>query len=277
MFSRQTAMIAALIVLLVSSVVILALSSRRPHPAYGPGRLAIMLVAPFQKVIVNTTRYFRDVWEHYFFLTAVVADNDRLRRELRQMQILQHHYEEVRQANERLQSLLDMTATLQRPAVAARVVGKDPSPWFQTILVDKGRSDGVDIGLPVINAQGVVGLVVEATRGFAKVMLITDPKSAVDAMVQESRARGVLKGGTAGYCVLDYVLRQHTLGPGDTVVASGLDGIFPKGMPVGRVTGIVKNDAGLFQDVTVTPYVDFDRLEEVLIVPVVTMEASDPA
>jgi rod shape-determining protein MreC len=267
MFSKQTALIAALIVLIVFSFVFLALSSRRPHPSYGPGRLAIMMVAPFQKAIVATTRQFREVWYHYFFLVAVVEDNSRLRQELQQLQTLRYRYEEARQANERLQALLALVEEIQRPAIAARVVGKDPSPWFQTILVDKGRADGVEIGLPVINPQGVVGLVVDAARGYSKVMLITDPSSAVDAMVQDSRARGVIKGGTVGYCVLNYVLRQHSLSPGDAVVASGLDGVFPKGMPIGQVSDIVKNVAGLFQDVTVTPYVDFERLEEVLIVP----------
>lgn len=267
MFSKQTAMIVALIVLIFLSIVFLSLSSRRPYPAPGPGRVAIALVAPFQKAIVNTVRYFRDIWQHYFVLVAIVDDNNRLRGELQQMVALQHRHEEVRQANERLRALLSLGREIERPAIAAQVVGKDPSPWFQTILVDKGRTDGVEIGLPVINPQGVVGLVVEAAAGYAKVMLITDPNSAVDAIVQSNRARGIIKGGTSGYCVFDYVLRHHDVQAGDTVVASGMDGVFPKGIPVGRVSEVVKGVAGLFQDVTVTPYVDFERLEEVLIVP----------
>lgn len=267
MFSKQTAMIVALIVLIFLSIVFLSLSSRRPYPAHGPGRLAITLVAPFQKVIVNTARYFRDVWQHYFFLVSIVDDNNRLRAELQQMKAVKHQYEEARQASERLRALLALGQDIQRPAIAAQVVGKDPSPWFQTILVDKGRADGVDIGLPVINPQGVVGLVVEAAGSYAKVVLITDPNSAVDAVVQNNRARGIIKGGTSGYCVFDYVLRHHDLNVGDVVVSSGMDGVFPKGMPIGQVSGVVKGVAGLFQDVTITPYVDFERLEEVLIVP----------
>jgi rod shape-determining protein MreC len=100
------------------------------------------------------------------------------------------------------------------------------------------------------------------------VMLITDPNSAVDAVVQDSRARGIVKGGAAGYCVFNYVLRKHQVAVDDLVVSSGMDMVFPKGLPVGRVATIVKQDAGIFQDVTLTPAVDFERLEEILIIPV---------
>jgi rod shape-determining protein MreC len=275
MFSKQTAMIVVLIVLMFLSIVFLSLSSRQSYPAHGPGRLAIAIVAPFQKTIMSTVRYGQDVWRNYFFLVSIAEDNDRMRKELHQLRALKHQHEELRQANERLRALLSLGQEIQRPVIAAQVVGKDPSPWFQTILVDKGRADGVEIGLPVITTQGVVGLVVEAAGGYAKVVLITDPNSAVDAMVQSNRARGIIKGGTSGYCVLNYVLRHHDLNVGDTVVSSGMDGVFPKGMPIGRVSGIIKNIAGLFQDVTVTPYVDFERLEEVLIVP--KMDNADPS
>jgi rod shape-determining protein MreC len=98
-------------------------------------------------------------------------------------------------------------------------------------------------------------------------MLITDPNSAVDAIVQENRARGIIKGGTSGYCVFDYVLRKHTLRVGDNVVTSGMDGVFPKGLPIGQVSEIFKQNAGIFQEVTLEPFVDFERLEEVVIIP----------
>lgn len=267
MFSKQMAMIVGIIVLITLSIMMLSLSSRRPYPAHGPGRFAIALVAPFQKVISHTSRFFRDIWGHYFFLVSVADENDRLREKAQQASALQHQHEELMQANERLRKLLALGQALQRPAVAAQVVGKDPSPWFQTVLVDKGSKDGVDIGYPVINPEGVVGLVVEAGGHSAKVMLITDPNSAVDAIVQKSRARGIIKGGTSGYCVLNYVLRKHDVHVGDTVVSSGMDGVFPKGMPIGKVFDIVKKESGIFQDVTIAPYVDFERLEEVLIVP----------
>jgi len=267
MFSKQMAMIVGIIVLITISIMMLSLSSRRPYPAHGPGRFAIALVAPFQKAISHTSRFFRDIWGHYFFLVSVAEENARLREKAQQTAALQHRNEELMQTNERLSKLLSLHRDLRQPGVAAQVVGKDPSPWFQTVLVDKGRQDGVDIGYPVINPEGIVGLVVEAGGNSAKVMLITDPNSAVDAVLQKSRARAIIKGGTSGYCVLHYVLRKHTVEIGDSVISSGMDGVFPKGLPIGQVLEIINNESGIFQDVSVMPYVDFERLEEVLIVP----------
>ena len=260
-------MIVGLIILVTLSVLILSLSSRRPYPVYGPGRVAIALVAPFQKVIIRTAQFFQDIWDHYFFFVSVVEENERLRKELWQARTLQNEYREALLANERLKQLLSVAQDARPPMIAAQVVGKDPSPWFQTMMVDKGFSDGIQKGWPVINPQGIVGLVIEVTGHYAKVMLITDPNSAVDAVVQKSRARGIIKGGTTGYCLFEYVLRKHNVAEGDRVVSSGMDGVFPKGLPVGKITSIVKRQAGIFQDVTVTPHVDFERLEEVLIVP----------
>jgi len=267
MFSKKMVMIAGLIILVTLSISVLSLSSRRPYPTYGPGRVAIALVAPFQNMIVATSRFFSDIWEHYFFLVTVVDDNRALRRQLQEARALNHQLREASLSNERLRKLFDLQQKMTQPLIAAQVVGKDPSPWFQSVVLDKGSADGVDKGRPVLNPEGVVGIVVEATAHYAKVMLITDPNSAVDAVIQESRARGIIKGGASGYCVLNYVLRKHDVAVGDPVVSSGMDGIFPKGLPIGKVATIVKQEAGIFQDVTVTPYVDFERLEEVLVVP----------
>ncbi len=260
-------MIVGLIVMVAVSVLILSLSSRRPYPAYGAGRIAISFVAPFQKMIVGISRFFQDIWEHYFFLVSVVDENNRLRHELWKARSHQHQYREAMLTNERLRRLLELQQSMQQPLIAAQVIGKDPSPWFRTIMIDKGADVGVVKGRPVINPEGIVGLVVEATAHYAKVMLITDPNSAVDAVVQDIRARGIIKGGTAGQCTFNYVLRKHNIVVGDLVISSGMDGVFPKGLPVGQVATIVKREAGIFQDVTITPRVDFERLEEVMVVP----------
>jgi rod shape-determining protein MreC len=267
MFSKKMVMIAGLIILVTLTILVLSLSSRRPYPTYGPGRVAIALVAPFQKMIVATTRFFSDIWEHYFFLITVVDDNRNLRQELQQARALNHRLQEAALSNERLRKLFDLRQKMDQPLIAAQVVGKDPSPWFQSVLLDKGQSDGVEKGQPVINPQGIVGIVVETTAHYAKVMLITDPNSAVDAIIQNSRARGIIEGGASGFCILNFVLRKHEVAEGDAVVSSGMDGVFPKGLPIGKVAAIVKRKAGIFQEVSVIPYVDFERLEEVLVVP----------
>jgi rod shape-determining protein MreC len=272
MFSKKMVMIAGLIILVTLSILVLSLSSRRPYPAYGPGRVAIALVAPFQKMIVATTRFFSDIWEHYFFLITVVDENKALSTELQRARALNHQFEEAALSNERLRRLFDLQQKMEQPLIAAQVVGKDPSPWFQSVLLDKGGAEGVEKGWPVINPDGVVGIVVEVTGHYSKAMLITDPNSAVDALIQQSRARGIIKGGASGSCLLNYVLRKYEVSVGDVVVSSGMDGVFPKGLPIGEVAATIKQEAGIFQDVTVTPYVDFERLEEVLIVPLPHMD-----
>ncbi|NNK02806.1 MAG: rod shape-determining protein MreC [Desulfatitalea sp.] len=266
------AIIVGLMILITLSIIFLSISSRPAHPAQGQSRFAIAVVAPFQKAISATVRFFQDVWDRYFFLVFTAEENAQLLKEAQQTRFLRHQYEEVLQSNQRLRRLLDLKAKTTMPSIAAQVVGKDPSPWFQSMLVDKGLKEGVAVGFPVVNPEGVVGLVVEAAAHYAKVVLITDPNSAVDAIVQRNRARGIVKGGPSGFCVLHFVLRKHDLKIGDTVVASGMDGVFPKGMPIGQISKIVKQEAGIFQDVAVMPYVNFEGLEEVLIVPVQGLE-----
>jgi rod shape-determining protein MreC len=266
MLSKKMAMIVLLILLIFISMIVLSLSSRRSYSTHGPGRVAIALVAPFQKIIIHVADAFKDIWQNYFYLIQVVDDNKRLRKELAHFRAIVRQHEEVAQENKRLRRLLVMGESMKPALVAALVVGKDPTPWFQTILVDKGRADGVQVGLPVVNPDGIVGLTVEATNHFAKVMLITDPNSAVDAIVQKTRARGIIKGGSSGYCGLHYALSKHDISVGDVIISSGMDGVFPKGLLIGEVKSVVKPKAAIFQDVIVTPYVDFERLEEVSIV-----------
>ena len=160
--------------------------------------------------------------------------------------------------------------------IAAQVVGKDPSPWSKTIIVDKGNRAGIGQGAPVVIPEGIVGVVVEASARSSKVLLLIDPNSAVDALVQRTRARGIVKGGGAGYCLFDYVLRKHNISVGDTVVSSGMDGVFPKGLPVGRISEIVRLNAGIFQKVSLTTSVDFEILEEVFIITRPTVDLDDP-
>ena len=107
---------------------------------------------------------------------------------------------------------------------------------------------------------------VEVAAKYAKVLLIIDQNSAVDGLVQRTRSRGVIQGDPSGECNFKYVLRKHNVIMGDTVVSSGLDGVFPKGLRIGQVSEITKLNAGIFQEIIVTPYVDFEKLEEVLIV-----------
>ena len=170
------------------------------------------------------------------------------------------------QENERLRSLLGMQKDLELSGVAANVVGYDPSGWVRSLVINQGASSGVSVGLPVVDSQGVVGQVIAAGRYSGRVLLITDHSSGVDALVQRTRARGVLEGSGESLCELSYVERNSDIISGDTIITSGMDGVYPKGLVLGTVSGVRKSSNGLFLSVEVEPQVRFAKLENVFVV-----------
>jgi rod shape-determining protein MreC len=265
MFSKKMVLIIGVIVLITVNLIFLSATSKR-NASFGFGYVAISFVAPFQDLVTRSIRFARGIWEHYFFLVAVSHDNLHLKQALNQAVEKNSQWHEVELANNRLRSLLNFQKTLTNRVIAAEVIGKDPSPWFKTIIIDKGKADGLQKGLPVVIAQGIAGQITETSDHYAKVMLIIDRNSAVDAVVQRTRARGIIKGASTELCRFDFVLHKHDVKIGDIVVASGFDGVYPKGLRIGWVSDAAKHDAEIFQEITVTPYVDFEKLEEVLIV-----------
>lgn len=266
MFSKRMILVAVVIGLVALNIILLTITGKQTQAPAGLGRAVLILVSPFQGHLTAFVQSVKDVWNQYFFLVSTAQENQRLKRELGQHLQQLNHCTETQLANDRLRHLLGFQEEVSRPMIPAQVVGRDPSPWSKTVIVDKGSQDGVRQGAPVVIPEGIVGVVVEASGRYAKVLLLIDPNSAIDALVQRTRARGIVKGGGAGYCVFDYVLRKHEINVGDTVVSSGLDGVFPKGLRVGRVSEIVRLNAGIFQKVSVTPYVNFEVLEEVFII-----------
>ena len=266
MFSKRMILVAVVIVLVAVNVILLTITGKHTQAPAGFGRGAMIVVAPFQKQLTTFAQAIKGVWNDYFFLVSIAEENRRLKKALGESLHQLNQCSESRLSNDRLRHLLGFEKKIDRPMIAAQVVGKDPSPWSKTVIVDKGRDQGVRQGYPVVVPEGIAGVVIEAATHYSKVLLLIDPKSAVDALVQNTRARGIVKGGGAAYCLFDYVLRKHDLGVGDTVVSSGLDGVFPKGLRVGRISEIVRLNSGIFQKVSVTPYVDFEILEEVFII-----------
>jgi rod shape-determining protein MreC len=266
MFSKKMVLIVGVIVLIAVNVILLSLFNRRYISYYGPGKIAISIVAPFQKAASTSIRFVRDIWRHYFFLVNAAKENEGLRKDLNRAFERNVQFKEFELSNARLRNLLNFQKNIADRVLAAEVIGKDPSPWFKTVLIDKGKHDGVEKGMAVVIPEGIAGQTTEVSAHYSKVLLIIDHNSAVDALVQRDRARGIIKGGSADQCIFKYVLRKHDVVVDDIVVSSGLDGVFPKGLSVGYVSGVVKPKSGIFQEVTVTPYVDFEKLEEVLVV-----------
>lgn len=257
--------IVGVIVLITANLVVLYVASTR-YPSHGLGRIALFFVAPFQEAVTDSIRFSRGVWKNYFSLVSTAKENTRLKKVLKQAVARNSQWREIELSNIRLRKLLAFKTTLLSRSITAEVVGKDPSSWYQAIIINKGSEDGVQRGMPVVVPEGIAGQVTDTSSRYSKVMLIIDRNSAVDALVQRTRARGLIKGESSGRCVFNYVLRKNEVTVGDKIVASGLDGVFPKGFHIGDVTGVVRRVAGIFQEVTVTPYIDFEKLEEVLVI-----------
>lgn len=265
MFSKKMVVVIGVIALITVNFIILSVTSRNDHNSYGAERFAIPFVAAFQKAVTHTVVFFRNVWRHYFYLVATSHENVSLKQKLRLAEEKNMQLNEIVISNVRLRKLLNFQKKTKHSYLSAEVVGKDPSPWFKTIMIDKGRAEGIAKGFPVIIPEGIVGQVMAATKHYAKVLFLIDPNSAVDAMIQRTRARGIIKGGTADAYQFKYVMRQHDVRVGDTVVSSGLDGVYPKGIGIGRVLTVSKKNTGIFQEITVAPSVNFEKLEEVFV------------
>ncbi len=265
MVSKKTATVVGIGLLIAVNLMALSVSASRRYYFAGPANVAISFTGPFQEIAAHAIRFASDIWHHYFYIVSVARTNDRLEAALKGATQYQNQCMELALSNQRLRDLLNFKEGTPRSLLAAEVIGRDPSPWFKSITINKGLSEGIDRGAPVVMAGGVVGMVTDAANHYAKVLLIIDQNSAVDVLLQEERARGVSKGASVDRCRLDYVLRKYDVSVGDTVVSSGLDGVFPKGLRVGAVEKVMKRNAGVFQSIYIKPFVDFEKLEEVMV------------
>lgn len=197
-----------------------------------------------------------------------------LTEQVAQMDVLEQEIKELQAENQRLTGLLGASETLyaDMEVTHARVVGKTPGPWFDEFILDKGRRDGVTRNMIVVNADGVVGRVVEVGGSWSRVMTLIDGDSSVAVMLERTRDNGML-GGTVGakndegMCLLHYLPYSSTVTSGDSVITSGLGGFFPKGLKVGTVLEVGRTSETGETYVLVKTAVDFDHLEDVLLLP----------
>jgi len=266
MFSKRLATTAGVLILIVLTIMLLTITSQyRSHPNI-LSRLAINCVSPFQELVSSSIRTCKQIWKNYFSLVAVAYENERLRSALNKAYELNNRCLETQRSNKRLRALLDFKEKNKAfQLVAAEVIGRDPSYWSKTMMIDKGSMDGLQKGFPVVVHRGIVGQIIDTTGHYSKVLLIIDQNSAVDSLLQRTRVRGIIKGDSAKSFFFEYVLRKGNVEIGDMVISSGLDGVYPKGLRVGTVSEILRSNSGIFQEIKVTPYVDFEKLEEVFV------------
>lgn len=227
--------------------------------------LLARIQAPILEGFHHLQRATLNLWLGYLGWNAVRTENARLRDEVQSLKMTQIQTQELGAENERLRRLLTLKERLPLRATAADVIGKELTGWTRTLTINKGRKEGIARLMPVIASDGLVGRVMEVRKGTSVIQLLSDPSSSVSVLVQRSRVQGVVEGEASGGVRLRYLAKEIDVEVGDDVVTSGLGGVFPKGLPLGRVVELDRRPLGLFHFARLAPVVDLARIEEVLI------------
>src|SRR3989442_6952393 len=224
-----------LVGLLSLQVLELAVRVKRPTENQPPRLIRIWTVStvtPLEKGLVSIQRGIRNLWHNYFFLRGVRAENRELKQEIERLRLQQVRLSEDAEQARRLQTLLAFKEQFISKTVAAQVIGSSGSEQSRSIYIDKGANQGLDKDMPVITADGVIGRVLKVYPSVSQVLLINDQTSGVGAILEQSRLQGILRGTPAGEVILEKVMSDETVQPGEKVLTSGGDQIFPKGLPI---------------------------------------------
>lgn len=252
-------------VILLVAFLTYALNLRNKENASPLERSVMTITAPVAGSAASVTGFAGDIWNNYLDLIEVRQENIELRKSIKILNERMVANHEAIVAYQRLKALLDLKESVAVPSVAVSVIGEDSSAWFKTLVVDRGSADGLFEGMPVVAAGGVVGRLVKVSSHSSRVLLLTDHASAIAAIVQRSRARGVVRGVGGGRCALEFTVKDEDVKVGDMVISSGIGGVFPKGLPIGEVTMVKKGEYGVFQTIEVRPTVNIGKLEEMLV------------
>ncbi len=236
---------------------------------------AVGAVTPLERMLVWVQTSTGNVWHNYFYLRGVRAENRNLQAQIERMSLEQVRISQDADQARRLQALLAFKEQFISQTKAAQVIGSSGSEQSRSLYIDKGENDGIKPDMAVITADGIVGKVLHAYPSTSLVLLINDQSSGVGAILEKSRLQGILKGTSAGEVVLEKVMSDETVPPGEMVLTSGGDGIFPKGLLVGRVTKVGPG-SDLFLNIHVRPAADLSRLEEVLVVTKIDERQAQP-
>jgi rod shape-determining protein MreC len=253
---------------LVFGTLALMLGDRRPAPddRHWAVHALLEIAAPIQKAITRPVHFVRDTWQRYVALVDLELENRELRERLARLEHDNLQFREALVASGQLQRIAQMRREFEVPLLPARVVGQDASAWSQALLLDRGRSAEVRSGMPVLVDQGLVGLVNATTPHAARAMLVLDRRSAVDAMIQRSRARGLVRGLGGEELEFVFMVRGDDVQVGDEVITAGVGGVYPKGIRVGTIVSVKAEREELLHTARVRPAVDFGRLEQVFVV-----------
>jgi rod shape-determining protein MreC len=263
--------------ILFAQLIALAVQVKRPTQD-GEVRLirfwAIAGVTPFEKAVVHTQKFAHDKWAGYLWLRGVRQENEQLKADIERMKLQQARLTEDANMARRIQTLLAFKEQYIENTIAAQVIGTTGNDQSRVLYIDKGSEDGLKPDMAVITPTGIVGKVLQVFPGTAQVLPINDQQSGVGAALKDSRLQGILKGAANGTTTLQYIMSDEPVKPGEPVITSGGDRIFPKGLEIGEVAS-VEPGKDLFLNIRVIPSARLDKLEEVLVITKVEYKLPD--
>jgi len=248
------------------SMFLTAQTARDPSIAASGSVVVGEVLAPAQSLNRWLQGGVSGVWQEYFALVDVQNENVQLKSRLAILEQTNTQLLEMRHEVMQLRDLLAVETEDAGTRVPARVIGYDATQWVQSISLDRGSNHGIQVGMAVVARNGLVGQVMAVGPRTSKVLLITDPASGVDGIIQSSRARGTVLGAGGMECVWQFVLREDPVEVGDRLITSGLDGVYPRGIPIGVVASVDSRGSGMFRSIEVTPTVDFSLIDYVLVI-----------
>ncbi|MBM6783537.1 rod shape-determining protein MreC [Enorma massiliensis] len=268
------------IVLCVISILLLTFYIREGEsgPIHGVRSVVTTITSPVRYAGSVVASPFNALGNVFSNLTASQETLSDLKAQNEELTAQVAELSEAKETASRLESLLGLQSTYNLESTAARIIGESSDAWSRTVTIDKGSSDGFSINMPVCNSAGVIGQIIEVSANTSTVRLITDENSGVSAMVQSTRAQGILQGQPDGTLRLEYVTTDADVQEGDIIVTSGIGGVYPKGLPLGTVSTVVREENATYYTITVTPASsDTENNEEVLVITSLTsdQQASD--
>jgi rod shape-determining protein MreC len=256
--------------ILIIALLVIALMMLSVNLKYGAERgffskIVLQAVAPVQKGLNASIKSIRDAWLRYIFLVGIEEENKNLKNKINELKSVIISYQEGYLEAQRLKKLLSLTDDYNYNFIPARVIGREQAALSKTILINKGTVQGLKVGMPVVVPPGLIGRLVNVSWHASKVLLFIDENSNIDAIVQRTRMQGIISGAGSRGLILKYISKTQDVQEGDVIVSSGMGGVFPKGLLIGQVSHVDRLEASLFLKINVAPFVDFSKLEEVLV------------
>lgn len=278
--NKQSTGLRPLVVLCIISVLLLTFYLREGEvgPIHSLRGAVMTVTSPVRYAGSAVAAPFNALGNVFANLTASQKTLSELQAENEELTARVAELAEAEKTASRLEGLLDLQSTYSLESTAARIIGESGDAWSRTVTINKGSSDGLAINMPVCNSSGVIGQIIEVSANTATVRLISDENSGVSAMVQSTRAQGIVQGQPDGTIRLEYVSVSADVAEGDIIVTSGIGGVYPKGLPLGNISTIIREDNATYYTITVTPATSAtENNEEVLVITSLSSEqrASD--